>query len=155
MASTETGVEVVVRLRRRVQHHLLTTFLPTLCLMVVCQCGLYLRAEHFKTVAAISVTVMLVMYTLYRAVSQQVTATAYIKLVDVWLIFALLLPFAVFFLLVALDSLPTEPSRFPDKPQALWVLRKHLAVVARIVLPAVILLFTLVYAIVAAVLYNS
>lgn len=181
MEETVAGVEVEVVLRRRLQHHLLTTFLPTLCLMLVCQSGLYLRcpelqlhrstprAEHFKTTAAISVTVMLVMYTLYQvttaasllfintllqAVSNRLTPTAYIKLIDIWLIFGLLLPFVVFFLLVSIDHLPSAPTA-STKALQLWRVRRALSTFARIGLPLIILLFVTCYAITAAVIYIS
>jgi len=153
MTKTESGVEVTLVFKRRVQHHLLTTYLPTFCLMLVCQSGLYLRAEHFKTTAAISVTVMLVIYTLYQSVSNKVTPTAYIKLIDVWLIFGLVLPFVVFFLLVSIDHLPKAPSPASEKPQQLWKLRQGLIVFAHFVLPAIILVFALAYAITAALIF--
>ena len=153
MTKTESGVDVTLVFKRRVQHHLLTTYLPTFCLMLVCQSGLYLRAEHFKTTAAISVTVMLVIYTLYQSVSNKVTPTAYIKLIDVWLIFGLVLPFVVFFLLVSIDHLPKAPSPASEKPQQLWKLRQGLIVFAHFVLPAIILVFALAYAITAALIF--
>jgi len=153
MTKTETGVEVTLVFKRRVQHHLLTTYLPTFCLMLVCQSGLYLRAEHFKTTAAISVTVMLVIYSLYQSVSNKVTPTAYIKLIDVWLIFGLVLPFVVFFLLVTIEHLPKEPSPASEKHQQLWKLRQGLVVFAHFVLPAIILVFALAYAITAALIF--
>ena len=154
MTKTNTGVEVTLVFRRRVQHHLLTTYLPTFCLMLVCQSGLYLRAEHFKTTAAISVTVMLVIYTLYQSVSNKVTPTAYIKFIDVWLIFGLVLPFVVFFLLVSIDHLPSAPAA-STKALQLWRVRRVLSIFARIVLPLIILVFVTCYAITAAVIYTS
>ena len=115
------------------------------------------RAEHFKTTAAVSVTVMLVMYTLYQSVSTKVTATAYIKLIDVWLIFGLILPFVVFFLLVTIDHLPSPPpiSISEEKPKLIWKVKSTLEFFAHIILPIIILLFAASYGITAAVIYNS
>ena len=182
MERTSTGLQVVVRFKRRFEHHLCTTFLPTFCLMLVCQSGLYLRylppllfplvprAEHFKTTAAISVTVMLVMYTLYQvlccrsmvyqypppqSVQAKVTPTAYVKLIDVWLIFGLVLPFAVFFLLVLIDHLPSGPSLGQTKPQHLWRIRACLVTFARIILPCIIFIFAIIYGAFSVVVYNS
>ena len=39
----EGGLRVQLKFQRRIQHHLLTTYLPTFCLMLVCQSGLYFR----------------------------------------------------------------------------------------------------------------
>ena len=112
---------------------------------------------------------MLVMYTLYQvtaaasfllaitlpqAVSNRLTPTAYIKLIDIWLIFGLLLPFVVFFLLVSIDHLPSAPAA-STKALQLWRVRRVLSTFARIVLPLIILVFVTCYAITAAVIYTS
>ena len=86
----EEGLEVMMTLQRRFNHHLATTFIPTFCLMIVCQSTLYFNAEHFKTTSGVTVTTMLVMYTLYQAVSHKLPPTSYIKMIDVWLIFGLI-----------------------------------------------------------------
>jgi hypothetical protein len=44
----------------------------------------------------LSLTIMLVMYTMYQSISQTLPVTAYLKFIDVWLIVCLLLPFFVF-----------------------------------------------------------
>jgi hypothetical protein len=44
----------------------------------------------------LSLTIMLVMYTMYQSISQSLPQTAYLKFIDVWLIFCLLVPFVVF-----------------------------------------------------------
>lgn len=156
ITEVEEGVEVSVRFRRRIQHHLLSTFLPTFCLMLIAQSGLYFRAEHFKTTAAVSVTVMLVLFTLYQAVSTKVTPTAYIKMIDIWLIFGLVLPFIVFFLLVSIDHLPSPPvSPEEEKPQTVWRLKNTLQFFAHFILPLIIIMFALTYGIAAAIIYNS
>ena len=43
-----------------------------------------------------SLTVMLVMYTMFQGVSQSLPKTAYLKFIDYWLNFCLIVPFAVF-----------------------------------------------------------
>jgi hypothetical protein len=50
----------------------------------------------------LSLTIMLVMYTMYQSISQVLPATAYLKFIDVWLIFCLLVPFVVFIIQVFL-----------------------------------------------------
>jgi hypothetical protein len=44
----------------------------------------------------VSLTGMLVMYTLYQSISLTLPPTAYFKLLDYWLIFSLLMPFVIF-----------------------------------------------------------
>merc|ERR1712080_477285 len=105
-----------------------------------------------------SVTVMLVMYTLYQAVANKLTATAYIKLIDIWLIFGLVLPFVVFFLLVSIDHLPSPPDPSTtnlEKPKLQWKLKSIFQFFSHFILPLIILLFAVCYGITAAVIYNS
>ena len=44
----------------------------------------------------LSLTIMLVMYTMYQSISESVTKTAYLKMIDYWLFFCLLMPFFIF-----------------------------------------------------------
>ena len=159
MEEMEDGVEVLLTLRRRYNHHLATTFIPTFCLMIVCQSTLYFNAEHFKTTSGVAVTTMLVMYTLYQAVSHKLPPTSYIKMIDVWLIFGLILPFCVFFLLVLIEHLPskgtgghsvgdTDASKLP-------LCRRALVKIAHFILPVVITLFAVIYATIAFVFYSN
>ena len=53
-----------------------------------------------------AITSMLVMYTLNQSVSSKLPATAYMKLIDVWLLFGLLLPFVIIILLILMEPLP-------------------------------------------------
>jgi hypothetical protein len=39
---------------------------------------------------------MLVMYTMYQSISQALVKTAYLKMIDYWLLFCLLMPFVIF-----------------------------------------------------------
>jgi hypothetical protein len=44
----------------------------------------------------VSLTAMLVMYTLYQSISGSLPQTAYLKMIDAWLLFGLIMPFVVF-----------------------------------------------------------
>ena len=157
MKESQNGVEISLTLKRNYNHHLATTFIPTFCLMIVCQSTLYFKADHFKTTSGVAVTTMLVMYTLYQAVSHKLPPTSYIKMIDIWLIFGLVLPFCVFFLLVLIDHLPASPSPQPPDPEAPRSnigSKEALSFFAHYVMPFTIILFTLAYVIAAFVVYN-
>ena len=53
---------------------------------------------------------MLVLTTMFISVSNNLPTTAYIKMIDVWLIFTLLIPFLLVLLHTYMDSLRTEAS---------------------------------------------
>ncbi len=44
----------------------------------------------------LTLTIMLVMYTMYQSINESSTKTAYLKMIDFWLIFCLLVPFTIF-----------------------------------------------------------
>ena len=93
-------------------------------------------------------------YTLYMAVSNKLPPTSYIKLIDIWLIFGLTLPFCVFFLHVLREHLPRRHED-PDKEAVLLKIREALEIIAMFVLPCLIFLFIVVYFTIAIVLYLS
>jgi Ca2+/Na+ antiporter len=44
----------------------------------------------------VALTTLLVMYTLFQSISNTLPKTAYLKLIDYWLLFSLILPFVIF-----------------------------------------------------------
>jgi hypothetical protein len=48
----------------------------------------------------LALTIMLVMYTMYQSINGSLTTTAYLKLIDYWLLFCLLVPFLIFLIQV-------------------------------------------------------
>ena len=70
---------------------------------------LFFKKEHFKTAIPLAITSMLVMYTLKGSVTSKLPATSYIKFVDIWLLYGLLVPFFILLLLVLIEHLPEKP----------------------------------------------
>ena len=56
----------------------------------------------------VNLTSMLVLATMFISVSSSLPTTAYIKMIDVWLIFNLMMPFLLVLLHTFMDSLRTE-----------------------------------------------
>jgi hypothetical protein len=57
---------------------------------------LFFRKQDLDLAIGLSLTTMLVMYTLYQSISQLLPKTAYLKFIDVWLMFCLMVPLFVF-----------------------------------------------------------
>ena len=57
---------------------------------------LFFNTEDLRYSTAFTLTVMLVMYTMYQSIVETMTKTAYLKLIDYWLLFCLLVPFTTF-----------------------------------------------------------
>jgi hypothetical protein len=85
-----------ITFRRKLMYHLTNTYLPTTSLLVIVELTLYLDDSKLDVAVTLSLTVLLVMYTLYQSISMSTPKTAYLKLIDYWLIFCLLVPFLIF-----------------------------------------------------------
>ena len=47
---------------------------------------LFIDASHFEATIMVALTSMLVMYTLYQSISATLPQTAYLKMIDYWLL---------------------------------------------------------------------
>ena len=98
-------LEHKVTIQRRLLSIILTTFLPTLIVNIVGHMSNYFKEFFFEGLISTNVTVLLVITTLFISVSQSLPTTAYIKMVDVWLIFNLLKPFIDIIVQTYIESL--------------------------------------------------
>ena len=90
----KAAITFQVVLGRRLLGTFLTIFLPTILLNVIGHATNYFKAFFFEAVVSVNLTVMLVLTTMFINVSNQLPNTSYIKMIDVWLIFNLILPFS-------------------------------------------------------------
>ena len=90
----ETGSVVVdVQLGRRLMGNLMTIYMPTVLLNIIGHSTNYIQTSYFEAIVTVNLTVMLVLTTMFVGLSQTLPKTSYIKMVDIWLIFNLLIPF--------------------------------------------------------------
>ena len=68
----------------------------------------YFHKEHFKTAIPLAITSMLVMYTLKGTISSKLPNTSYIKFIDVWLLYGLMIPFVTLILIILVEHLPNQ-----------------------------------------------
>ena len=85
-------------LKRMYAYYLATTYLPSICLLLAAEITLFIDESHFEATTMVALTSMLVMYTLYSSTTQVLPKTSYMKMIDIWLLPGLLLPFVVFVL---------------------------------------------------------
>ena len=98
-------VFVEIKLKRRCLFHLATTYFPTLCIFVISEILLFMNEEHFETTIMVSLTAMLVMYTLHQSILATLPKTSYMKMIDIWLLYGITIPFLVFMLEVTSQML--------------------------------------------------
>ena len=109
----------------------------------------------------LSLTVLLVMYTLYQGVSLSISQTAYIKMIDWWLLFCLIVPFAVFIMEIYWQHKHINLMHTDNKKNH-WVDRNNREVATKpfkkvgiCIIPILTIVFTMIYVIIAIVMYNS
>ena len=98
-------IYVEITLRRMISYHVVSTFGPTLTLLMIAEVTLFISESHFEATIMLAITSMLVMYTLYQSASSSLPKTAYVKMIDFWLIFNLLIPFVEIILHTYMDTL--------------------------------------------------
>jgi hypothetical protein len=90
------NLTISIVLQRVFFYHLAATYLPTSCLLLIAEITLFIDESHFDTTIMVALTSMLVMYTLYQSLTGSLPQTSYLKMIDIWLLFGLLMPFVVF-----------------------------------------------------------
>ena len=87
------GIALELVLKRRITNALLTTYLPTLLILVIVYTTNFFKSFFFEAVVTVNLTALLVLTTLFISVSGSLPPTAYVKMIDIWLIFSQLIPF--------------------------------------------------------------
>ena len=105
------GLKVDIVFGRRVLATILTTYLPTILLCFVCFSTNYFKAFFFEAIVTVNLTSLLVLTTLFISVFNSLPTTAYVKMIDIWLIFTLFIPFCEVLLHTLIDSLREELGR--------------------------------------------
>jgi hypothetical protein len=75
---------------------LFQTCLAIHSLLVIAEVTLYFDKSQVELAISLTLTIMLVMYTMYQSINESLVKTAYLKMIDFWLLFCLLVPFTIF-----------------------------------------------------------
>ena len=97
------GVQMTIVLKRKIMNEMMTTFLPSLLLMLTTYATTFFKPYFFEAALSVNLTTMLVMTTIFMTVMQMLPATAYVKMIDIFLIFGQLYPFAEVVLLTVME----------------------------------------------------
>ena len=97
LTEINSSVAVVeIKLKRIFSYHITNTYMPTSTLLILAQATLHFDESQLELAIGLLLTVLLVMYTLYQSICASLTPTAYLKMIDYWLFFCLLMPFFSF-----------------------------------------------------------
>ena len=96
-------VHMVISLKRKIQTEMLTTFLPTLLLLITTYTTTFFKPIYFEASLTVNLTIMLVMTTIFTSKIEELPPTSDTKMIDIWLIFCLLVPFAFTLIQTAIE----------------------------------------------------
>ena len=97
------GVTMTIILKRKIMNEMMTTYLPSVLLMLITYATTFFKPYFFEAALSVNLTTMLVMTTIFMTVMQMLPATAYVKMIDIFLIFGQLYPFAEVVLLTMME----------------------------------------------------
>ena len=121
LTEINSSVAVVeIKLKRIFSYHITNTYMPTSTLLILAQATLHFDESQLELAIGLLLTVLLVMYTLYQSICASLTPTAYLKMIDYWLFFCLLMPFFSF--MIEMYWLLQKKLRELDETPNGWVL---------------------------------
>ena len=109
MSNPKEGVMMVIKFKRKITSEMMTTYLPSVLLMMITYATTFFKPFFFEAALSVNLTTMLVMTT--RACCREVKIpnqygrvppTSDIQMIDIWLILCQLVPFAQVVLLTAM-----------------------------------------------------
>ena len=92
-SSPKEGVRMMIVLKRKIVNELMTTYLPSVLLLLITWATTFFKPYFFEAALSVNLTTMLVLTTIFIGVMQTLPTTAYVKMIDVWLIGCQLIPF--------------------------------------------------------------
>ena len=121
----EKGIMMRIVLKRKATMELMTTYLPTLLLLLLTFSGTFFKVELFGDAMAHNLTIMLVMTTIFTSKIEELPPTSDMKFIDIWLIFCLIVPFLEVILRTSIECVncscqicePTEANKAKDEKE--------------------------------------
>ena len=109
LATTDSGINCHFQLKRSVGiYHIHSTYLPTFFILIMSLLSLFVKENHFEATIMVSLTCMLVLYTLFQSIMAGMPVTGHINMMAIWLTFNLIMPFIVFITIVCWELMRKE-----------------------------------------------
>ena len=116
-------VYMAIKLKRKVVTELVTTYFPTILLLLITFTTIFFDKDLFGDAIAVNLTIMLVMTTIFTSKIEELPPTSDMKMIDIWLIFCLVVPFLEVILRTAIECVncschicePEEADKDKDK----------------------------------------
>ena len=95
------GVSMEIKFKRKIMSEMMTTYLPSILLMMITYATTFFKPFFFEAALGVNLTTMLVMTTIFISKMESLPPTSDIRMIDIWLVFRQILPFAEVLLLTA------------------------------------------------------
>ena len=105
LTKEENMVSMAIKLKRKVVTELVTTYLPTILLLLITFTTIFFDEHLFGDAIAVNLTIMLVMTTIFISKMEGLPPTSATKMIDYWLILCQLVPFTQVVLRTAIEYL--------------------------------------------------
>ena len=101
-------VEMLVVFRRKISNEMMTTYFPSVLLMLITYATTFFKPFFFEAALSVNLTTMLVMTTIFISKMEGLPPTSATKMIDYWLILCQLVPFAQVVLITAKEHIKDE-----------------------------------------------
>merc|ERR1711954_455089 len=108
-------VYMALKMKRKVSTELLTTYLPTILLLLITFTTIFFDKDLFGDAIAVNLTIMLVMTTIFTSKIEELPPTSDMKMIDIWLISCLVIPFLEVILRTTIECLDCSCDICQDK----------------------------------------
>ena len=115
MSFPEDGIMLEMKFRRKVMGEMMTTYLPSILLMMITFATTFFKPFFFEAALSVNLTTMLVMTTIFISKMEGLPPTSDIKMIDIWLILCQLVPFTQVVLLTAMEYLRKDDKQGEDQ----------------------------------------
>ena len=102
------GISMEIKFKRKIMSEMMTTYLPSMLLMMITFATTFFKPILIEAALGVNLTTMLVMTNIFISKMESLPPTSDIKMIDIWLIFCQLVPFAQVVLLTAIEYLREE-----------------------------------------------
>ena len=102
--NANNGIDMKIIFKRRLTPEAMMTFFPSLLLITIsCATSYFKLPNFFNTAITVNLTVMLTTTTLLISVVKKLAQTSYIKWIEWWLIFVMIIPFTQVILITGIE----------------------------------------------------
>ena len=102
------GLRVLIVMKRKFVSEIMTTYFPSFLLLAITFATTFFKPFFFEAALSVNLTTMLVMTTIFISKMESLPPTSDIKMIDCWLVFCQMIPFAEVVLLTAIEYQRTE-----------------------------------------------